>query len=488
MKTPLEYFKEISRIPRDSKNEKEIRNWLLNWAKERNFNTKTDNAGNILIEVPAKNYESAENAHNIGKNTIVFQGHMDMVCQKTPESKHNFAKDPIKLVQEGDWLKAKDTTLGADNGIGIAMALALADNQEAQHPPLEFLFTVDEETGMTGALQLSSDFISGKTLINIDSEEVGIFTLGCAGGRETLITCPFYTTKLDKSLTVYHLTVTGALGGHSGMDIDKHRANTNVLLSRILFSINKKTNIRLLSVSGGTAHNAIPRHTEAYLAISHETGMTELNLNKEIRRLEEEIKREYKNLEPNLSVILEKNNPSADRKALTEKDSELLVQFFAAFPHGIYRMSPEVENLVETSNNFAIIDWRQNQVEITTSQRSSLYSGLLDISYRIEALSYMAGAETEILTEYPNWEPNMDSPLLKRAIEVYKQLTGKEPQLEVVHAGLECGVIGSKYPGMDMISLGPEIQGAHSPDERLYVPSVEEIYSFIKALTASYCR
>lgn len=473
----LALFEQINRIPRCSGKEKAVSDWLCAWAAQRGFVYEQDGAGNVLVRVPAT--EGLEEAR-----TVVLQGHMDMVCEKTPNSSHNFETDPIPVVVDGEWLRAEDTTLGADNGIAIAIAMAVAESDEP-HPELEILVTVDEETGLTGAQKLGSDWLRGTHLLNIDSEDEGVFTVGCAGGRDTTLTLRIEREPLPDLFVTREIAVSGLQGGHSGVDIHLGRANANVLLARSLIMIRGsggcKSTVHLVGLRGGQAHNAIPRDASAIVA-----GPPQVirHLDREIARIQKTFRAEYGSLEPNLQLSLRSAAHPADM--IAETSAKQLIDLLRSLPHGVIRMSSEVPDLVETSTNLATIRVKNDEAQIRTSQRSSYASRLTEIAGQIKAIGRLAGAETGSESSYPPWEPHMESELLGRAVEAYQSAHGQEPAVEVIHAGLECGVIGAKYPSMQMISFGPTIQNAHSPDERLYLPSLARTCAFIEALLASY--
>jgi len=463
----LKWFEEVSKIPRCSKHEEKIVEWLKNWAKENGFESKTDKVGNIVIKVPgSKGYENAP--------IVVIQGHVDMVCEKTPDSDHDFTKDPIKFVFDGEWLTADKTSLGADNGIAIAMALTLALDKEIKHPPLELLFTVDEETGLTGATALEPGFIDGKILLNVDSEDEGYFTVGCAGGMNTYLSLPVSFENSNNDYEEFNLKAAGMKGGHSGIDIDKEKANAITILGRTLNFL-KDLDIRISDIKGGTAHNAIPRDSHATIYINkNDIEKAE----KIIKDAENTFKIEYKNTDPNITIELKKSDKKFN-KFLTKSDTLKLIDFILAIPHGVAAMSTDIKGLVETSNNFASIEIKDNEVKVLTSQRSSIVSRLNALTYKIEAIARIAGGNAHSGDGYPPWQPNMDSALLKQCVNIYKGLYTKDPVVEVIHAGLECGIIGDKYPGMDMISFGPTILYPHSPDEKINVPTIGKVWDFM---------
>ncbi|PID27710.1 MAG: aminoacyl-histidine dipeptidase [Candidatus Cloacimonadota bacterium] len=467
----LDIFEEINKIPRKSKHEEKISKWLCDWAEKNNFEYKTDEVLNVFIKVPAsQGYEKSP--------IIVLQGHMDMVCEKTPESPHDFSKDAIKHIFEGDWLHADQTTLGADNGIALATAMAIALDEAVKHPELELVFTIDEETGLTGANTLDASYINGKILLNIDSEDEGVFTVGCAGGRDTHIRLPTEKSELEEDETVYLLKVGGLLGGHSGVDIKKQRANANKLLARVLNEISFGS--RIIEIAGGTAHNAISRDAQALIAVKEK-----LKVKEKIEEFGKIFRNEFKPAEKKVYVYLEASDKKIS-EAFTEETTEKVINLLLALPHGIIAFSAELEGLVETSCNAATVITHEDYVEIKTSQRSSVMSRLDAITFKIEATAKLAGAKVESGNGYPAWQPDTESPLLAKCVKTYEELFDKKPVVEIIHAGLECGVIGSKIEGMDMISLGPTIKNPHSPDECLFVPSVKKIWDFLVRLLESY--
>ena len=467
----LKWFEEISKIPRCSKNEEKICQWLINWAKENDFDAKMDNTGNILIKVPASpGYENSPG--------VVIQGHVDMVCEKTPDSTHDFSQDPIKLIYDGEWLTADKTTLGADNGIAIAMAIVLALDKDIQHPPLELLFTVDEETGLTGANTLEPGFIEGKILLNVDSEDEGYFTVGCAGGINTYLSLPLHFSEADPGLKHFKLKAGGMKGGHSGIDINAEKANAIRILGRTLLNVKKEIDINLTDIKGGSAHNAIPRDAEVSFFMSPDGFEKAKSL---VAESESIFRNEFCTTDPDIQLILAEDNANPS-KALSTEESQKVIEFTLAVPHGVSAMSTDIENLVETSNNFANIKIEDNILKVLTSQRSSIVSRLQGLTQGVEAVARIAGGAAHSGDGYPPWQPNMDSPLLKKSTELYERLYNKKPVVEVIHAGLECGIIGDKYPGMDMISIGPTLKFPHSPDEKIHIGSIGKVWDFMLVL------
>ncbi len=469
----LKWFEEISRIPRCSKNEGKIAQWLMDWAKENNFEAKMDSVRNTVIKVPpSPGFEDSP--------TVIIQGHMDMVCEKTPDSSHDFTKDPIKLVFDGDWLTADKTTLGADNGIAIAMAMALAVDKETGHPPLELLFTVDEETGLTGVNSLEPGFIDGKILINIDSEDEGVFTVGCAGGINSYLSLPIERENLPSGYKQFKINAGGMKGGHSGIDIALGKANAIRILARAMRQIIKDNiDIRIANIKGGSAHNAIPRDAVSVVFIPEKDVARAKEI---VSRYNEIFNSEFKSTDPDLSVTLNESSEGDYGQILTSEWTRKAVDFILVIPHGVAAMSPDIEGLVETSNNLANVGIEDDAIKILTSQRSSVVSRLQALTDRIEAVARIAGVEAHSGEGYPPWQPDMDSPLLDRSVKLYEKSFNKKPVVEVIHAGLECGIIGDKYPGMDMISIGPTLKYPHSPDEKIHIGTIGMIWDFVAAL------
>ena len=471
----LALFEELNAIPRKSKEENRVREWLASWAGQKGFEHRTDEAGNLVVRVPASaGLESAP--------VIVLQQHMDMVCEKTPDKEHDFAKDPITVIRDGDWLRADRTTLGADNGIAVALAMTIAESEDLPHPPLELLFTVDEETGLTGATKLDPSMLTGRVLLNLDSEDEGILTVGCAGGRHLTIDLPVSHDPMPAEHTVYRLAVSGLAGGHSGVDIHLNRANANSVLGRALRTLAQQTAVRLAAVQGGSAHNAIPRDAAATVVLpaGQEKAAEAL-----FASLQAELRRELNARDPNVTIRWEAAK-EVPKHVMSLETSQRLWQMLVALPHGVWKFSDEIEGFVETSCNLATVTEKEGTLEFLVSQRSSVPSQLEAQHARVDAVAALAGAGRRRDSEYPSWQPNMDSPLLARSVRVYEETFGEKPTVEAVHAGLEAGVIGAKFEGMDMISLGPTIKNPHSPDERLYIPSLDRIWQFLKAFLASY--
>jgi len=477
VKRVLDFFQQINEIPRCSKNEEKIILWLRQWAEENRFPVNVDAAGNMVISVaPSSGFE-----HSPG---IVIQGHVDMVCEKSPASDHNFATDPIRHVVEGDWLGADKTTLGADNGIAIALAMALATDEKVAHPQLELLFTVDEETGLNGAKLLEPGFVKGKVLLNIDSETEGEFTVGCAGGRHTHIFRKLELTDLAEESQFFHLNVSGLLGGHSGIDIIKQRASANKILARTLHRLASVCDIQLISIKGGTAHNAIARDADALFACAAGNSG---KLAKTVSETEGAVLIDYDTIESNLAINLsEAESAVRNMTALSVTETRAVINLLLSLPHGVMGLSTVFADLVETSNNLATVAIKGDTLQILTSQRSLTGSRLDEISAAIGATASLAGADIRCDSEYPPWTPNMQSTLLEICKKVYNRVFDQDATVKSIHAGLECAIIAEKYEGMDMISFGPTIEDPHSPNERLFIPSIARVWDFMVALLESY--
>jgi dipeptidase D len=483
----LELFEQISAIPRASKQEARIAGWLRQWAEGRGLAARGDAAGNLLIAVPASPGLEAWPA-------IVLQAHMDMVCERSADSRHDFTRDPIRPLVSGEWLTAQGTSLGADNGIGMALAMDLAADRELRHGPLELLFTVDEESGLTGAKELSPDLVSGRILINIDSEEEGVFTIGCAGGRETRLRLDLPCAPLPPGMSVQRLAATGLLGGHSGIDINSGRVSALKILARALEQAKALADIRLVAISGGTAHNAIAREAEALLAI----GPAEVQpLGERVQQWQAAHRAAATPSEPSLSLTLAPLTAPIDAPAaLTAEASARAIHLLSALPHGVAEMDPTIPQLVRTSSNLARARLQaaaatpegapgSARLEILCSQRSLLLTRLLEITGQVEAVAALAGGTAETSSGYPPWPPDPSSALLARCTRLWQRLFDTAARVEVLHAGLECAVIGALYPGMQMISCGPTMKYPHSPDERLHIPSVGRMRRFLAQLLAS---
>ena len=461
------YFDEVCQVPRPSKHEEKIRAYLLAFAKKHSLEVKTDEAGNVLIKKPATpGMESLK--------TVILQSHIDMVCEKNGDVEHDFLNDPIQTYVDGEWLKAKGTTLGADNGIGIATQLAVLAADNIQHGPIECLFTVDEETGLTGAFALKEGFMEGDILINLDSEDEGELFIGCAGGANTTAEFAYQTIDAPQDYFFFRVAIKGLSGGHSGDDINKNRANANKLLVRFLTQLQAKYDFYLCHIDGGNLHNAIPREAEALCAVPmkyKEPVRIDMNI------YTAEIENEYSVTEPNLRTELSSESPVA--KAIDRQVVKNILKSVYAVHNGVYAMSQDMEGLVETSSNLASIKMEEGCIRIVTSQRSSILSSRQDMSEMIRSAFELGGAKVTTGDGYPGWKPNPSSDILRVAVESYKRLFGVEPKVKAIHAGLECGLFLEKYPSLDMFSTGPTLRGVHSPDERMHIPSVDKFWQHL---------
>lgn len=467
------YFYDITQIPRPSKKEEKIIAYLLDFAKKNKLEAKKDKAGNVLITK-----EATQGKEKLP--TVILQSHVDMVCEKNSNVEHDFDKDPIETVVEGDWLKAKGTTLGADNGIGVAAQLAVLASKDIAHGKIEALFTVDEETGLTGAYALEKDFLTGKILMNLDTEEEGEIYIGCAGGKGTRAYFEYKPKETPKGYFWFKVSVNGLKGGHSGSDIDHGLGNANKILNRFLYNfVDKDFKLVLSEINGGNLHNAIAREAYAIAGVKNKHKETvRVKLNHLLADLQDELK----HTDPNVNLVLESTeNPS---KVIGARKTKKLVLALYACPHGVVGMSHDIPGIVETSTNLASVKMLKNNIiEIGTSQRSSSESAKHDILNMVSSVFKLAGAKVKHSEGYPGWKPNPDSAILKVAIEEYKKLYKAEPEVKVIHAGLECGLFLEKYPELDMISIGPTIRNAHSPDEKVEIASVAKWWdSFVKLL------
>lgn len=463
------HFEQILKIPHCSGDERALGDYIISVAERLALKWKRDRVGNIVVEKEAS-------PGNEKADPVILQGHLDMVCEKNSDVEHDFTKDAIQAELEGDWIQAKGTTLGSDNGIGVAASLAIMESKDLGQGPLEFLFTVDEETGLTGATQIKPDFLNGKKLLNLDSEEEGTFTIGCAGGADSEINFPLEREKVKGEF--YRLKVYGFRGGHSGLDINQGRGNAIKLLTRILWQAQKDFSFFLVRMEGGNKRNAIPR--EAWTDFFLDEGQFS-SFSSFIKTAFAKIQSEYKAVEKEANFSLEKSDGEKEN-ALTPPTQKTLLNFLLGLPHGVIAMHPEMEDLVETSTNLAIIHTYSDHAQIICSSRSSVASALEATRNTIVALSELSGAKIHQPEGYPGWTPDLDSALLKILKKVYQTTFQKEPEVGAVHAGLECGIIGEKFSGMDMISFGPTIEHPHSPEERVHIGSVEKFWKFLTAI------
>lgn len=467
----FDIFAAICNVPRPSKKEEKMVEFLKNFATEHHLQFKVDKVGNVLITKPAtQGYEN--------RKTVVLQAHMDMVCEKNREIEHDFLKDPIETYVKDGWMHARGTTLGADDGLGIAIALAVLTDESVKHPPLEALFTVDEETGLTGAQNLQGGFMTGDLLINLDSEDEGEIFIGCAGGVQTEISFRHFWTHVPKDYFFFKAELSKFVGGHSGDDINKGHANANKILNRFLYRLANKYEMYLCRIEGGNLHNAIPREASAIFAVPEkhkEDVRIDFNL------FASEVREEFAVTEPNCQFDLQSTEPfphAIDR----DTTNNLLKAIHAVF-NGVFAMSQDVPGLVETSSNLASIKMPEDgEIHIVTSQRSSILSSRDDVVETVFSAFALANAEIEVGGGYPGWKPNVHSELLNIATETYRELFGVDAKVRAIHAGLECGLFLEKYPHLDMISFGPTLRGVHSPDERLEIATVEKCWKHLTTI------
>ncbi|MBI5502372.1 MAG: aminoacyl-histidine dipeptidase [Deltaproteobacteria bacterium] len=466
-----QHFAALCRIPRGSKNEAAVVAHVEAEAKKRGLEVRRDSVGDLAIRIKATpGRESAP--------PLVIQGHLDMVCEKNADTKHDFERDPIRAVADGEWVHATGTTLGADNGIGVAAGLALMDDRSVVHPPLELLLTIDEESGMTGALSMPADFFAGRRLLNLDSEEDGTLYVGCAGGGNSELKLALRRDASLKGFKAFTARVTGLRGGHSGLNINENRANAIKLLVRVLRDAAARMSLRLGSIEGGNKHNAIPREATATVYVP---TRKDADFRKLVQGWGKVLREEFAGIEPELKVELAAP-PAARPKPITAAAAGRALDLLCALPHGVLGMSQAIPGLVETSNNLAVVATEDRALRIVTSSRSSVGPTLQALLGQVAATARLAGADVAQGGGYPAWKPNMDSHLLKVARETYKKMYGAEAKVTAIHAGLETGIIGSRVPGIDMLSFGPQIEGAHSPTERVHVASVAKFYEFLKGV------
>lgn len=460
-------FQDLCEIPRPSKKEQKAVEFAKNFGEKLGLETIVDEVGNVIIKKPAtKGMED--------RKTVVLQGHLDMVPQKNSDINHNFETDPIQAYVDGEWVTAKDTTLGADNGIGVAAALAVLQSNEIEHGPLEVLLTIDEETGMTGAENLKAGILNADIMINTDSEDEGELYIGCAGGVDTNAKFHYNEENVPADSVAYRIDVKGLKGGHSGMDIPLGRGNANKILNRVLYATNKSLDIRIADIQSGSLRNAIPREGFAIVTLPNAQVGEFKNF---IDELVPQIKSELSVTEPGLEITYSQAEMPA--KVIDEKTSNNLIKGLYGFPNGVIRMSDAMEGLVETSTNLAVVKKKDGFIEIGSLQRSSVESAKEDLANMIRCVLELAGAEVVHEGAYPGWNPNINSPILKTMQDVYNNKWGKVPEIKAIHAGLECGIIMENYPNLDTISFGPTIRYPHSPDEKVNIKTVGMFYEFL---------
>lgn len=467
------HFDHILTIPRASKDEVQAREYVIEVAERTGLEHQTDSTGNVVVKKPGSG--KGEDAP-----AVILQSHLDMVQEKNSDVDFDFASDAIQPQQDGDWVTATGTTLGSDNGMGVAAMLAVAEADDLEHPPLELLFTVDEETGLTGAAQLDASMLSARRLVNLDSEDENKLCVGCAGGADSHLSLPIVRQPVGDDTAALRVHLGGLHGGHSGIDIHLQRGNAVQLLARILTAGRDAGSPRIAELSGGNAHNAIPREARATLVVDAREAD---GVNSAMATEYDRILEEFKSAEPEMKVSIEAVDAPAD--AWDDDSTDRALGLLLALPHGVVTMSYDIPDLVETSNNLATVHQDDGQLEIETSSRSSVASALDALRRRIRAIGELAGASVEEDEGYPGWQPDMDSEMLAIVKQVHIDELEVDPEVYAVHAGLECGLIGEMLPGMDMISIGPQIEHPHSPNERVLIPSVER---FWRLLTGSLAR
>ncbi|AOR25317.1 aminoacyl-histidine dipeptidase, M20 family [Formosa sp. Hel3_A1_48] len=466
-------FADLNTVPRPSKKEERVITFIKDFGVGLNLETIEDEVGNVIIKKPAT--PGMED-----RKAVVLQSHLDMVHQKNMDTDFDFLTQGIQMYVDGDWVKANGTTLGADNGLGVATIMAVLQSTDIPHPALEALFTVDEETGMTGAMGLQPGLLKGEILLNLDTEEDDEIGVGCAGGIDITATGSYSEEPRPQSTVAYDLSVKGLQGGHSGMDIHKGFGNANKLISRLLYDGFDRYGLRISKIDGGSLRNAIPRESRAVVVVD---AVHKDAFESDTEHLISAIEKEFDTIEPELKIVL---NPTNLPEAVMELGvQQPLLKALRAAHNGVYRMSPDIEDLVETSNNVARVLIENGQIHIGCLTRSSVDSSKMDLAQTLKATFELAGCAVEFSGDYPGWTPNMKASILKVLKDLYVQLNGSEPHVAACHAGLECGILGTHYPSMEMISFGPNIKGAHSPDERAQISSVQKFWVFLKAILAA---
>ncbi|MBE4950937.1 aminoacyl-histidine dipeptidase [Chryseobacterium culicis] len=462
-------FSKLNAVPRPSKKEEKVIAFIKEFGENLGLETTVDEVGNVIIKKPAT--AGMEN-----RKSIVLQSHLDMVCQKNNDVNFDFETEGIKMEIDGDWVKAKGTTLGADNGLGVATIMSVLESSDIPHPALEALFTIDEETGMTGALGLKPGQLTGQILLNLDTEEDDEIDIGCAGGVDVTIT-QTYTAEASKGQIV-RLEVKGLQGGHSGMDIHKGFGNANVILGRLLYIGLQTQNIELISIDSGGLRNAIPREGAALVSVRNAQEFID-----SATALKKDILEEFAAVEPGLQINIE--NSTSSEKAISEEDSKKVILTLKALHNGVYRMSPDVADLVEASNNVARVELKGGELKILNLTRSSVDSSKYSVAEQLKSVAELAGMNVEFSGSYPGWKPKPGSEIVQLMEKLYTEKFSEKPHVVACHAGLECGIIGANYPEMEMVSFGPTIRGAHSPDERANIPSAQKFWSFLKDILAN---
>jgi dipeptidase D len=460
-------FADLNAVPRPSKKEERVIQFIKDFGQKLGLETIQDEVGNVIIKKPAS--QGMEN-----RKTVLMQSHLDMVHQKNADTDFDFNTQGIQMFVDGDWVKAKGTTLGADNGIGVASIMAILASNDIAHPPIEALFTIDEETGMTGALGLKGGVLRSEIMLNLDTEDDRELTIGCAGGVDVTATGNYQTEEIPGGTKGYKLSVKGLTGGHSGMDIHLGRGNANKLMNRLLFLATEQFGLRISSIDGGSLRNAIPRESFAMVAVSESQ---EADFKKFADDQFEILQTEYRTTDPNITLTLEL--VELQGKLLAEDFQKKLLRALYACPNGIYRMSPDIAGLVQTSNNLARVLVNGGSYSIQCLTRSSVDSEKMDLAQAIQSAFELVGASVDFKGSYPGWMPRPDAGIVKLMADLYRKMYKDEPHVNACHAGLECGIVGANYPNMEMISFGPNITGAHSPDEKVQISSVQKYWNFL---------
>ncbi|NER18553.1 aminoacyl-histidine dipeptidase [Spongiivirga citrea] len=460
-------FAKLNAVPRASKKEERVIAFMKAFGESLGLEAFVDHAGNVVIRKPAT-------AGMEDRKMVVMQSHLDMVHQKNNDTVFDFDTQGIEMLIDGDWVKAKGTTLGADNGLGVATIMAVLESKEIAHPPIEALFTIDEETGMTGAFELKGGLLQGDILLNLDTEEDDEIGVGCAGGIDVTAKRSYKEESTPDNTIGYSITVKGLQGGHSGMDIHKGLGNANKIMTRLLFDGFENFGLRIHSFDGGSLRNAIPREAVVHCVID---SVHQSSFEFEIGNLSKQIKKELETMEPELDIVVEQTNTAPTVMELGVQEG--IIKALYAAQNGVYRMSADITDLVETSNNIARVEIKEESIHVGCLTRSSVETSKMDLANSLRATFELVGCEVEFSGDYPGWTPNMKSPILKVMTELYEKLNGEKPHVAACHAGLECGILGQNYPEMDMISFGPTIKGAHSPDERASISSVQKYWSFV---------
>ncbi|WP_306352134.1 aminoacyl-histidine dipeptidase [Flavobacterium sp. '19STA2R22 D10 B1'] len=461
-------FADLNAVPRPSKKEERVIAFMKDFGKQLGFETIEDEVGNVIIKKPAS-------AGMEDRKTIVMQSHLDMVHQKNTSTVFDFDTQGIEMYVDGDWVRAKGTTLGADNGLGVATIMAILESKDIVHPAIEALFTIDEETGMTGAMGLKGGLLKGEILLNLDTEEDDEIDIGCAGGVDVTATRSYTEEEVTEGSVGYTITVNGLNGGHSGVDIHKGLGNANKIMNRLLFDSFENFGLQIAEINGGSLRNAIPRESTATVVISN---IFDEAFVFDMQDVINDIKTEFKTTEPNLAITIEKST-ELPKKVMDLGVQEGLIRALYTAHNGVYRMSADIADLVETSNNIARVIVKDGEIKIGCLTRSSVESSKFDLGNALRSAFELFGCEVELTGSYPGWTPNVDSPILRVLETLYEKQNGVKPSVVACHAGLECGILGTNYPDMDMISFGPTIKGAHSPDERASISSVQKYWKFV---------